>query len=300
VARIEFFYFVLLENSTLYKYRVFLSKEGDLPLKNKGILFTLLLSIVLALAACGTSSEKANGDGEGKKKLRVVTDAAYAPFEYMDKDKIIGFDVDVFTAAAEEAGYEFEIVNVGWDPVFAELENGTADVGLSAITINDDRLKSYDFSIPYFESTNKILAPEGTDIEKAADLVDKTVAVQAGTTGADAVDALLGNANEKVKKFENNNLAILEMKNKGADAVVADNAVLETYAKDNPQDNFTVIEDKEGFESEFYGFMFPKDSEIVDDLSKGLNAILDNGKYAEIYKEWFGQDPDIENLKAQQ
>ncbi|MER2058770.1 MAG: basic amino acid ABC transporter substrate-binding protein [Niallia sp.] len=269
-------------------------------MKKKGFLFALFMSIVLALAACGTNSENASGDGEGKKKLRVVTDAAYAPFEYMDKDKIIGFDVDVFTAAAEEAGYEFEIVNVGWDPVFAELENGTADVGLSAITINEDRLKSYDFSIPYFESTNKILAPEGTDIEKAADLVEKTVAVQAGTTGADAVDALLGNGNEKVKKFENNNLAILEMKNNGADAVVADNAVLETYAKNNPQDNFTVIEDKEGFESEYYGFMFPKDSEIVEDFSKGLNAILDNGKYAEIYKEWFGQDPDIENLKAQQ
>lgn len=269
-------------------------------MRKNGILFALFISIVLVLAACGTGSEKANSDGGGKKKLRVVTDAAYAPFEYMDKDKIIGFDVDIFTAAAEEAGYDFEIVNVGWDPLFAELENGTADVGLSAITINDDRLKSYDFSVPYFESTNKILAPEGTDIKKAADLTDKTVAVQSGTTGADAVDALLGNGNEKVKKFENNNLAILEMKNQGADAVVADNAVLEAYAKNNPQDNFIVIEDKEGFESEYYGFMFPKDSEMEADLSKGLNAIFDNGKYAEIYKEWFGQDPDIENLKAQQ
>ncbi|MEK4750617.1 transporter substrate-binding domain-containing protein [Niallia sp. FSL W8-0177] len=269
-------------------------------MRKNGILFALFISIVLVLAACGTGSEKANSDGDGKKKLRVVTDAAYAPFEYMDKDKIIGFDVDVFTAAAEEAGYDFEIVNVGWDPLFAELENGTADVGLSAITINDDRLKSYDFSVPYFESTNKILAPEGTDIKKAADLTDKTVAVQSGTTGADAVDALLGNGNEKVKKFENNNLAILEMKNQGAAAVVADNAVLEAYAKNNPQDNFIVIEDKEGFESEYYGFMFPKDSEMEADLSKGLNAIFDNGKYAEIYKEWFGQDPDIENLKAQQ
>ncbi|MED5100029.1 basic amino acid ABC transporter substrate-binding protein [Niallia circulans] len=269
-------------------------------MRKNGILFALFISIVLVLAACGTGSEKANSDGDGKKKLRVVTDAAYAPFEYMDKDKIIGFDVDIFTAAAEEAGYDFEIVNVGWDPLFAELENGTADVGLSAITINDDRLKSYDFSVPYFESTNEILAPEGTDIKKAADLTDKTVAVQSGTTGADAVDALLGNGNEKVKKFENNNLAILEMKNQGADAVVADNAVLEAYAKNNPQDNFIVIEDKEGFESEYYGFMFPKDSEMEADLSKGLNAIFDNGKYAEIYKEWFGQDPDIENLKAQQ
>ena len=275
-------------------------KRGKDIMKKKTLLFSLFMLILFVLAACGSAKET-NGEGESTKKtLRVVTDAAYAPFEYMEKDKIIGFDVDVFTAAADEADYEFEVVNVGWDPVFAELENGTADVGLSAITINEDRLKTYDFSVPYFESTNKILAPEGTDIKSAADLVGKTVAVQASTTGADAVDALLGNGNKDVKKFENNNLAILEMKNKGADAVVADNAVLETYAKNNPKDNFVVIEDKEGFESEYYGFMFPKNSKVKNDLSKGLNAIIENGKYEEIYKNWFGTEPNIDNLKAQQ
>jgi len=275
-------------------------KRGKDIMKKKTLLFSLFMFILFVLAACGSAKES-NGEGESTKKtLRVVTDAAYAPFEYMEKDKIIGFDVDVFTAAADEADYEFEIVNVGWDPVFAELENGTADVGLSAITINEDRLKTYDFSVPYFESTNKILAPEGTDIKSAADLVGKTVAVQASTTGADVVDALLGNGNKDVKKFENNNLAILEMKNKGADAVVADNAVLETYAKNNPKDNFVVIEDKEGFESEYYGFMFPKNSKVKNDLSKGLNAIIENGKYEEIYKNWFGTEPNIDNLKAQQ
>lgn len=275
-------------------------------MKKKGSLFAFCMMLILILAACGTSGEEEsangtdNGGEETKKTLRVVTDAAYAPFEYMDKAEIVGFDIDIFEAVAEEAGYDYEIVNVGWDPLFVELESGTADVGLSAITINDDRKKTYDFSVPYFQSTNKILAPEDTDITSAADLVGKTVAVQASTTGADAVDALLGANSKDVKKFENNNLAILEMKNNGADAVVADNAVIEEYAKNNPQDNFIVIEDKEGFESEYYGLMFPKGSEMVEDMNSAFTAILDNGTYTEIYQEWFGTEPDVENLKAQQ
>ncbi|WP_445489950.1 basic amino acid ABC transporter substrate-binding protein [Niallia sp. 03133] len=269
-------------------------------MKKKGTLFALLMTFVLILAACGTSKDEGSNGSDGKKKLRVVTDAAYAPFEYMDKNKIVGFDVEIFEAVAKEAKYDYEIVNAGWDPLFAELQNKTADVGLSAITINDDRKKTYDFSVPYFKSTNKILAPKNTDIKSAQDLKGKRVAVQTSTTGAEAVDALLGANSKQVKKFENNNLAILQMKSGGADAVVADNAVIEAYAKNNPKDNFIVIEDKEGFESEYYGLMFPKDSKLVGDFDKAFNAILDNGTYAEIYKKWFGTDPDIENLKAQQ
>ncbi|MFT8319649.1 MAG: basic amino acid ABC transporter substrate-binding protein [Bacillus sp. (in: firmicutes)] len=270
-------------------------------MKKQGILFALFMAFMLILTACGTSGKEEGTNGsDTKKKLRVVTDAAYAPFEYMDKAEIVGFDVDIFKAVAKEAGYDYEIVNVGWDPLFAELQNKTADVGLSAITINDDRKKTYDFSVPYFKSTNKILAPQNTTIKTAQDLKGKRVAVQTSTTGADAVDALLGAKSKKVKKFENNNLAILEMKSGGADAVVADNAVIEEYAKNNPKDKFIVIEDKDGFESEYYGLMFPKGSELIEDMDKGFNAILDNGKYVEIYKKWFGTEPDVENLKAQQ
>lgn len=130
----------------------------------------LMLSFMFLLAACGTSQETTSGEGseagetEEKKTLRVVTDAAYAPFEYQDKGEIVGFDVDFIEAVAEEAGYQIEIEHVGWDPLFVEIKDEIADLGISAITINDDRKQTYDFSVPYFLSTNKILVPEGSDI----------------------------------------------------------------------------------------------------------------------------------------
>lgn len=268
---------------------------------------TLLLSIAMILTGCGTSqgdtNDSTNGGsdgGEEKKKLKVVTDAAYAPFEYMDKGEIVGFDVDFLNAVAEEAGYEIEIVNVGWDPLFVEIKDEIADLAISAITINDDRKQTYDFSVPYFLSTNKILVPEGSDIKSAADLEGKVVAVQNGTTGQEAVEGLLGEKNEKIKKFENNNLAIMELNSGGADAVVADNTVVEEYAKNNPNEKLVVIEDAEAFDSEYYGLMFPKGSKLKAEFDAAINKVFESGKYAEIYKEWFGSDPDVENLKAQQ
>lgn len=272
----------------------------------KLLMMLMVMMFTFALAACGSSESSSSGEGDGaaetekKEKLRVVTDAAYAPFEYMDKGEIVGFDVDFVEAVAKEAGYEVEIVNVGWDPIFVEIKDEIADFAVSAITINDDRKQTYDFTSPYFLSTNKILVPEGSDIKSAEDLKDKVVAVQAGTTGQEAVDELLGKNSSNIKKFENNNLAIMELTSGGADAVVADNTVVEEYVKNNPDQKLVVIEDADSFAAEYYGLMFPKGSELKADFDEAINTVLDNGKYAEIYTEWFGSEPDVENLKAQQ
>lgn len=262
--------------------------------------FIMLFSFAFILSACGTSQVDGGNAGEEKKTLKVVTDAAYAPFEYMDKGEIVGFDVDFLKAVAKEAGYEVDIVNVGWDPIFVEIKDKIADLAISAITINDDRKQTYDFSVPYFLSTNKILVPEGSDIKSAADLEGKIVAVQNGTTGQEAVESLLGANNKNIKKFENNNLAIMELNSGGADAVVADNTVVEEYAKNNPNDKLVVIEDANSFEAEYYGLMFPKGSELKAEFDAAINKLYENGTYAKIYKEWFGADPDVEDLKAQQ
>jgi glutamine transport system substrate-binding protein len=56
----------------------------------------------------------------------------------------------------------------------------------------------------------------------------------------------------------------------------------------------------DSFESEYYGLMFAKDSKLKAEFDEAINKVLDNGKYTEIYNKWFGSDPDIENLKAQQ
>jgi glutamine transport system substrate-binding protein len=275
-------------------------------MKNKtGFMLILMTAFMLLLSACGTSKVstdegKNSSDGEEKKVLRVVTDAAYAPFEYQDKGKIVGFDVDFINAVAKEAGYEIEMVNVGWDPLFVEIDKKMADIGISAITINDDRKQTYDFSLPYFLSTNKILVPEDSDIQSAEDLVGKKVAVQKGTTGQEAVEAILGANHKDIKKFDDNNLAIMELTSGGADAVVADNGVIESYAKNNPDQKLVVRGDSDTFAAEFYGLLFPKGSELKSEFDAAIKTIFENGTYTDIYKEWFGQDPDLDIIKAEQ
>jgi len=125
------------------------------------------------------------------KKLVVGTDAAFAPFEFMDNGQIVGFDIDLLAAVMAEAGFEYEVNNVGWDPLFASIQGKNIDLAVSAITINDERKETYDFSIPYFESTHMIVFKEGLEINDANDIIGKRIGVQNGTTGQSAAERII-------------------------------------------------------------------------------------------------------------
>src|SRR5690606_3350028 len=119
----------------------------------------------------------------------VGTEATFAPFEFMEKGEVTGFDVDLLNAVAEEAGYEVKIDNTGWDAMFAGLQSKQLDIGMAGVTITDERVESYDFSDPYFESKTMIAFKEGkVDIKTAKDLKGKKLGVQNGTTGQFAAE----------------------------------------------------------------------------------------------------------------
>jgi polar amino acid transport system substrate-binding protein len=177
------------------------------------------------------------------------------------------------------------------------VKQGTEySAGISAISITDDRKKTYDFSAPYFESTNMILVKEGSNIKSALDLKGKKVAVQGQTTADTLMTKIMGNGNTNLKRFDSNVLAFLELDNGGVDAAVADIAIVRDYIKNNPNKKFTGIVDKTNFDSEYYGIAFPKGSDLKAKIDPAIKTVLTNGTYTEIYKKWFGEQPNVDNL----
>lgn len=261
-------------------------------------MWVLVLTVVIAIiaAGCGGDGGKKSGS-DGSKVYRFATDANYAPMEFMDKDKITGFDIDFLAAVMEEAGLEYEVTNTGWDTMLTSVQQGTEyDGGISSVSITEDRKQTYDYSSPYFESTNMILVKEGSPITNALDLKDKKVGVQVSTTAETLMIGIMGNDNTDLKRFDTNTLALLELDTGGVDAVVADNAIVQDYVKNNPDKKFVAIPDPANFTSEFYGILLPKGSELKAKLDPAIKTVLENGKYTEIYKKWFGDEPNTDNV----
>jgi polar amino acid transport system substrate-binding protein len=224
------------------------------------------------------------------KVLTVGTDAAYAPFESQnEKGEIVGFDIDIVTAAAKKAGVEVKFVNTPWEGIFNTLAQGDRDLLVSAITINDERKQTMDFTEPYFNAQQLIAVKESSKVAKFDDLKKLKVGVQTGTTGDEAVSKLLGKTNTNIKRFESTPLALKELEAGGVDAVVADNGVVINYVTNNTGSKFKSVADPAAFAAEQYGIAVKKgNAELLAQLNKGLADIKADGTYDQIYAKYFG------------
>jgi len=260
----------------------------------------LVAGLSLMLAGCGSGSQPAQGGqasggsqaaagGGAEKVYQVGTDAAYPPFEKMEADKITGFDIEVIQAVADAAGIKIKVKNTGWDPLFEGIGSGAVDIGISAITITDERKEKFDFSEPYFEAHQLILLPEDSTVTKLADLQGKKIGVQSATTGETVVKKAFGDTYEGIKGYDDTPSAVDDFFNKRVEAVVADNAVLQDYAKKITDKKYKLVKD-DSFEVENYGIMVKKgNAELLAKINEGLKTIKENGKLKEIHAKYFGE-----------
>ena len=227
--------------------------------------FTIASS--LFIAGCGNTTTSNND-----KVWRVGTDATYAPFGFKDKDtgKLDGFDIDIINAIAKEEGIEADIQNLNFDALLPALQSNTIDIAISDMTISEDRAKSVDFSNPYYIAGNGLVVNiDNTTIHSFKDLEGKRIGVSIGSTGAEIASKI---PNADVRQFNIIVDAFLELENKGVDVVINDAAPLGIAVKKG-------------------------NTELLSKINDGLAKIKANGKYAEIYKKWFGKEPPVEDLK---
>jgi polar amino acid transport system substrate-binding protein len=266
--------------------------------KRQLLLSLVSLSAGLLLSACQkpapTAAETpapaavASAPAPAAKAYVVGTDPTYAPFEFQnEKGEIVGFDIEVMSAAAKAAGIEVKFVSTPWEGAFNALAQGDRDVLISAVTITDERKQTLDFSDSYFEAHQLIAVPEKSKVSKLADLKRSKVGVQTSTTGEEVVVKLQGKNSANIKRFESTPLALAELAAGGIDAVVADNGVVVSYLTNNPDAKFKSVNDT-SFAPELYGIAVKKgNTELLGKINTGLAAIKADGSYQKIYDHYF-------------
>ncbi|MCK4259507.1 MAG: basic amino acid ABC transporter substrate-binding protein [Halanaerobiales bacterium] len=235
--------------------------------------FTVLLLVcVLVISGCGK-----------KETLKIGTEATFPPFEFTnDKNEVIGFDIDIAKVIGEKLNKEVEIINMDFSGLVGALNANQIDLAIAGMTITPERKKNVNFSIPYYDASQVIVVRDDeTIITTRNDLLGKIIAVQMGTTGADAAAEI---SNAQIKQFGKVNEAFLELKNKRADAVIIDAPVAKEYIK-----NISGIKiASKPFTEEQYGIAInKKNTELLEKVNEALNEIFNSGKYQELYDSWF-------------
>lgn len=89
--------------------------------------------------------------------LKVGTNAAFPPFEYIENEKIIGFDISFSQLIANKQDKTLIIVDKPFDTLIPALISGEIDFIAAGLSITEDRKQVVDFSEPYYESTQVII-----------------------------------------------------------------------------------------------------------------------------------------------
>lgn len=220
--------------------------------------------------------------------LLVGSDVTYPPFEYMEKGKPVGFDVDLINLIAKEMGLErAEILDTAWDGIFAALKTEKFDVIISSVTITEERKLEMLFSDPYYNS-GQIIAVRKDDnrIKNKNDLVGKIVGVQINTTGDFAAQEIEGI--KEIKRYDDIQQAFQDLEIGRIDAILNDLPVNAYFASTRP--NIKLVGDLLTVEQ--YGIAARLgDQSLIDEINKALRSIKESGKYRELYLKWFGVEP---------
>ena len=116
------------------------------------------------------------------------------------------------------------------------------------------------------------------------DLVGRTI----GTTRASTAAAYLSENNAQVREFVSLDAVYDALLEKQVDAVVFDAPAILYYVAHDGKGLAQVVGGV--FHKEDYGIVFPTDSPLRKQVNEALLALRENGRYQQIYDEWFGKN----------
>ncbi|QIR37715.1 ABC transporter permease subunit [Tolypothrix sp. PCC 7910] len=223
-----------------------------------------------------------------EKILRVANEPAFPPFEFLGTDgKSQGFSLDLMNAIATAANFKINYQSVPFDGIIPALQAKTVDAAISSITITEERAKTVSFSRPYFKAGLAIaIRTDNQDITNFNSLKNKRIAVQIGTTGAKKAQDIPG---AKIRIFDSAPLALQELANGNVDAVINDAPVTLYAINTGSLQGLKVVEQL--LTEEYYGIATPKGSPNLALINNGIDKVLKNGTYAQIYRKWFKAEP---------
>jgi polar amino acid transport system substrate-binding protein len=246
-----------------------------------------LLAILLAAPAAAELPDL------GGRAVTVVTENAYPPLQFVDPatGEAVGWEYDAMNEIARRLNVAVTYANASWDAMIPAVSEGQYDIGMTGITIRDDRAEQVDFSDPYMRSEMVMLVRAGEDrFSDAASFMahdDLLIGAQPGTTPfyVAVYDLLDGNeANPRVKLFETFGASVQALTAGDVDLVLTDGTAGEGYVAANP-DTLKLVGEPLGAED--FGFIFPKGSDLVAPVNAAIAELKADGTFEALDRKWF-------------
>ena len=270
------------------------------------------IALILGLAACGDDDDDSSDSGTSVSAedctpdklqtqkdgaLTVATDSpAFPPyFEDDDPTNGKGFESAVAYAIGDQLGYAQNQVEWVVEPFNSSYAPGPKDFDLDVnqISITPQRAEQVDFSSPYYEAKQAIVAlkdSEAADATSLEDVKGANIGVQIGTTSLEAVNEEIEPDNDP-KVFDTSNDVVTALKQGSVDVVVVDvPTAFFLTAVQVPE--ATVVGQFAAPGGDQWGALLEKDSSLTGCVSFAVDELKDSGELEEMESEWISEKTD--------
>lgn len=228
----------------------------------------------------------------GGREVVVVTENAYPPLQFLDKDgKAIGWEYDAMAEIAKRLNITVRYENISWDAMIPAVSEAQFDLGMTGITIRDDRKDKVDFSDSYM--TSQMLMMVRGDEARFTDAAtfgadpELLMAAQPGTTPfyVGVYEVLDGNEeNARIVKFETFGAGLEALRVGDVDLVLSDSTAANGYVASS-DGGLKIIGSPLGTED--FGYIFPKGSDLVAPMNAAIASMKADGTLEALNKKWF-------------
>ncbi|WP_169165842.1 glutamate ABC transporter substrate-binding protein [Cellulomonas taurus] len=246
----------------------------------------------LTLAACssgGSDSGSTDGGSNSSDKLTVGIKFDQPGLGLQQGGDYTGFDVDVARYIAEQLGYSEDQIEFREAPSAQRenlLSNGQVDMIVATYSITDERKQTVDFAGPYFVAGQDLLVAEDSDITGPEDLDGQLLCSVTGSTPAQRIkDDYAGDV--QLQEFDGYSECVEALAAGTIDAVTTDDIILAGFAaQDAYAGKLKVVGNP--FSEENYGVGLPKDSDMCQDVTDAITAMIDDGTWEKLLDENLG------------
>jgi polar amino acid transport system substrate-binding protein len=270
----------------------------------------LALALLVGSAVLGLATPDARAglldDIKKKKEIVIATEAGYAPFEYVEGGKIVGYHADMLALVMKDLtdqGVKINQLDLPFASLLAGLQAKKYDMIATALFGTEERAKRFAFTIPTAFGTTGIVTKAGNaSITKPDDLEGKTVGAPQATKYLDQMKAL----SEALKKKGGKGIKEIKEYASGFTEIYADIDNGRIDAAPNGMPNLAVLMKQQpgkyklagqvGDPTYFAWATRKEDQDLLEYLNTQMLKLKKAGTFAELQKKWFGFTMDLPDV----
>lgn len=226
-------------------------------------------------------------------KIRIGTEGAYPPFNYVDTDgELKGFDIEIAQALCDQMKAECSFVAQDWDGIIPALLAKKYDAIIASMSITEERKKKVAFTSKYYKSPARFVMNKGSGVTatEPSDMAGKVIGAQSSTIHSGFLEDVYSDSD--IRLYPTQDDANADLVAGRLDAVLADSIVLMTWMDGSDDGKCCEFVGGEYSDVKYFGegagiAVRQEDEALKAKLDEALAAIVDNGVYKTINDKYF-------------